>query len=381
MRLGVPPAHGGLSPKVLGRRPYFTRKWVRAVNVMARADFLRSLQDGSAPRELRLIAAKGLTPLPPREALNLLAILAKDPDADVAKQAAQTVKGLPEAEILAHLRAKDCAGLILELFATAGASDAILEAVVTNPSTPGTAVAQLASTAPAPILETILYNRVRLLECPAILESAKLNPGATAEARRLIQEVEQEFFGDKKKEYIIEESKAAEAPEAEPVFTLRAEPMPEDLSLEGLPSDPEERESAILDRLSRMTVPEKIKLALMGTREVRNILIRDTNRLVAKTVLESPKLSENEVEAIAAMRNVSEEVLRDIGSTKAWTRCYAVVKNLVKNPKTPPTISQRLLFRLQSKDLMLLAKDRAVPEAVRQNALRSIKQRSASKTL
>ncbi|HYK92005.1 MAG TPA: HEAT repeat domain-containing protein, partial [Acidobacteriota bacterium] len=235
---------------------------------MAKADLIKSFQDGSAPKELRLVAARGLTALPPRETLNLLAQLAKDPDPEVASQAAQTLKSLPEEEILSHVQAKDCEASILEHFATAGASDAILEALALNPATPGTAVAQLASTAAAPLLELILYNRVRLLECPAIIESARLNPSISGEGRRLIQEIEQEFFGSKKKEYTVgDEAETSEAaPAAESFVSFEVEAVPEDLALEGLPLDPEERESAILDKLSKMTVPEKIKHALVGTR-------------------------------------------------------------------------------------------------------------------
>ncbi len=348
---------------------------------MAKAELLNSLRDGTAPKELRLIAAKGLTPLPPREALSLLAALAKDADPDVASQATQTVKDLPEEEILSHVQAKDCDGVVLEYFAAAGGSDAVLEALVMNPSTPGTSIARLASTVPAPLLETILYNRVRLLECPAIIESAKLNPAITGEAKRLIQEVEQEFFGSKKKEYTVDEGESEESvPVPETSISLEAEALPEDLSLEGLPSDPQERESAILDRLSKMTIPEKLKHALVGTREVRGLLIRDPNKQVARTVLHSPKLSDSEVEAFSAMRNVSEEVLRDIAHSKAWIKNYAVVQNLVRNPKTPPYISQPLIFRLQSRDLLLLSRDRAVSEAVRQNANRIIKQRKVAKS-
>jgi hypothetical protein len=97
-------------------------------------------------------------------------------------------------------------------------------------------------------------------------------------------------------------------------------------------------------------------------------------------VLQSPKLTETEIESFAAMRNVAEEILREIGNNRAWIRSYAVIQNLVRNPKTPPLISQRLLFRLGSRDLSLLSRDRSLPEAVRRNAERSLSQRSAQKS-
>jgi hypothetical protein len=345
------------------------------------ADFLKSLLDGTATKAHKSIAARGLAPLAPRDTLRLLVILVKDADPEIAAEAAQSLKNLPEEEVLSQLQAKDCDPGILEHFASAGSSDAILEAVVLNPCAPGTTVAQLAQECAGGLLDTILLNRVRLLECPEILQNAKQNPSITNEARRLIQEIELEFFGSKKKEYSVgEEGESAEAAQAaEEPISMQIEMIPEDLSLEGLPLDSEAREGAIFERLSKMTVPQKIRYALMGTKEVRTILIRDPNKQVCRTVLHSPKITESEVEGFATMRNISDEVLRDIGNSKNWTKSYIVVQNLVKNPKTPPTISQRLLFRLQTKDLMLISKDRAVSEAVRQNAQRMLKQRAAAK--
>src|SRR5205823_880250 len=133
-------------------------------------------------------------------------------------------------------------------------------------------------------VEIILYNRVRLLEFPEILAGIKLNPNATADSLRLVREIETEFFGAKKSEYRVE------GPGEESPFALEEAPIEEtealeDLTLEGLPTDPVARELAILERLARMTVRDKIKLALMGTREERGILIRDANREIARTVL------------------------------------------------------------------------------------------------
>lgn len=345
---------------------------------MGQTEILESLRDGTAPRHLRILAARGLAPLPPRESIDLLVCLAVDPDPEIALEASRSLKNLPEDEILNQLRQRDCSPRVLEYFATASRSDAILESIAMNSATPGGVVAKMAVTASSALLETILYNRVRLLECPEILKNIKLNPCSTGEVRRLVQEIEVEFFSRRKNQYSIEEntstSPVVETPE------LETEPAPEDLSLEGLPLDPEARESAILQRLGRMTVRDKIRYALLGTREARVILVRDPNKEVSRSVLQSPKLSESEVEVFAAMRSVSEDVLRELGNSREWTRNYTVVCNLAKNPKTPPTISNRLLSRLLAKDLKLLAQDRSVPEAVRRNAQRALSQRSAAKS-
>ncbi len=117
--------------------------------------------------------------------------------------------------------------------------------------------------------------------------------------------------------------------------------------------------------LTSLPVPDKIKLATLGRREQRAILVRDPNRIVSTAVLSSPKLTDTEVENFARMQNVSDEVLRLIGTSRAWTKNYAVVSALVKNPRTPTAVSMPLLTRLVERDLKGLAVDRNVPESVR----------------
>jgi len=120
-----------------------------------------------------------------------------------------------------------------------------------------------------------------------------------------------------------------------------------------------------VQRLATMSVMEKMKVATRGTREERTVLIRDPNRLVAAAVLSSPKLTENEVEQIARMANVAEEVLRIVGTNRAWIKNYTVAANLVRNPKTPVAISMNLMNRLTERDVKMLTTDRNVPEPLR----------------
>lgn len=117
--------------------------------------------------------------------------------------------------------------------------------------------------------------------------------------------------------------------------------------------------------LSSLGVVERMKLATRGTREQRAVLVRDPNRLVAASVLSSPKLTESEVEQFAKMANVAEDILRVIGTNRAWTKNYGVVAGLVRNPKTPLAISLTLLQRVSDKDVKMLAIDRNIPEPLR----------------
>lgn len=117
--------------------------------------------------------------------------------------------------------------------------------------------------------------------------------------------------------------------------------------------------------LSGLSIVQRMKLAMKGTKAQRARLIRDSNKLVAAAVLSSPKLTDSEVEAFAKMANVTEEVLRAIAMNRSWLKNYGVVSGLTRNPKTPPAISMQLVQRLNERDLKMLAMDRNVPEAVR----------------
>ena len=125
-------------------------------------------------------------------------------------------------------------------------------------------------------------------------------------------------------------------------------------------------------RLAHMGVPEKMKCATKGTREMRSILIRDPNRMVAAACLSCPKVNDAEVEAYAKMGNVSEEILRTIARSRAWTKNYGVTLSLVKNSKTPVALSMNLMNRLNESDVKKISTDRNVPEALRQAAKKKV---------
>jgi len=137
-----------------------------------------------------------------------------------------------------------------------------------------------------------------------------------------------------------------------------AEPEPEAAATE--PG----RESTVR-RLQRLSIMEKVKAAMRGNREERMILIRDANKLVSIAVLASPRLTEQEIEGYAKMASISEDVLRVIGTSRAWTKDYQIVRALSFNPKTPIAISMGLVSRLNEKDVRWLATDRNIAEPVK----------------
>ena len=137
-----------------------------------------------------------------------------------------------------------------------------------------------------------------------------------------------------------------------------------ELESAGTPAD----ETTTMQRIAAMNVAQRIAVAMKGSREERAILIRDPNKIVAVAVLSSPKLTETEIESIAKMASVSDEILRMIANTRAWMKRYGVMAALAKNPKTPVAISMNLLSRLVEKDLRMISTDRNVPEILRVTA-------------
>jgi hypothetical protein len=140
----------------------------------------------------------------------------------------------------------------------------------------------------------------------------------------------------------------------------------------------EDRETA-QQRLQKMTFTERLRAAVKGTREMRSILIRDTNKMIAAAVLSSPKLAEPEVEAFAKMANVSDDVLRTISQNRAWMKNYAIALSLSKNPKTPLATSLHIMPRLNDRDLAQLSVDRNVPEPLRIAARKKIVAKQSGK--
>lgn len=157
---------------------------------------------------------------------------------------------------------------------------------------------------------------------------------------------------------------------AEQKITTAPSPVEEEAVDLGVPV----RET-LLQKISRLSAADKIKMALTGNQEERVILIRDSNKIVSRSVLQSPKLSDLEAESYAAMKTVTEEILRLISTNRKFMRIYGVVLALVNNSRTPIDVSVPLINRLNDRDMKNLSINKNVPEVVRSMAHKFIKQK------
>jgi hypothetical protein len=168
---------------------------------------------------------------------------------------------------------------------------------------------------------------------------------------------------------LIAEAKSSEA--SEPPAPSPAESETPDL----MPQLQKRKPTSALQRTQRMSVMQKVKAALTGSKEDRMILIRDSNKLVARAVMQSPKLTEDEVEKYASMKDVCEEALRVVTLNRQFMKVYVVVRALVNNPRTPIDVGLHLLPRINEFDLKRLAINRNVADVIRYTAEKIVRRK------
>ena len=386
---------------------------------------VKSIISGNAPPAARLAAARGLLPLPQTDLLEALVHLGADNNPDIAHAAQSTLDGQQPQDLLSVAMADDAAPAVLGYLASlSSARRELQEAVASNPNTPDDAIAMLARiTADASLLEFITLNQQRLIRAPGIIDAILLNPARTAEAERRAKETRREFFEKERGARQIAHELRARGNSAAAEFFESAElagelstddawaiaqhievsdadiddswlarefieemmvETPEQLAAnaqavinaERLEGNASPERISLIKRIMFMSVKDRVKLAIKGDREARGILIRDSNKIVATGVIHNPRLTDHEVENIASMRTVAEEVLRLIGMNNSWARSYTIVHNLARNPRTPMATAVHILPRIRTKDLKAIALNRNVSEAVRRQAYRLSEMRS-----
>jgi hypothetical protein len=348
---------------------------------------LTAIKSGAAPKMVKVAVAKSNLPLPPEILIEAQVILARDRDADVQAAATESLRATPIENLDFLLENKNLTPDVLEFCAQFFLDKpTLVEKIIINPSTPNRAIATVARSVSQSLAELIISNQVRLIEEPGIIAALRTNANLSPGNRKRLEEIEHDFLATPPT--LI--SPAAEEPPAETAESapiLSPEEEAAELVAETAPSKAEEEfieeiaegdqeKLTIYQRICKMPVSAKIKVALLGKREERSLLIRDSNRLVAVSVMCSPKLTDSEVEIFSQLRNVQGEVLRMIGSNKEYTKNYRICFNLIKNPKAPVQVTVPLMNRLTSLDLKVLLTERTIPEPIRQQAKRLLARRN-----
>ena len=338
---------------------------------------LQAILSGQVPRPVRLFAAQGLLPIPREDLFRLQAVLSADPDPELAAAATQSLQAEDAKTLVDWIEHQDVEPVVLDLLSRIRLEDQLWAAIAVHGRTSDETMRVLARHGAPLIQDIIMTNQVRLLAHLEILDDLRANPRVTQVVLRRVREFEEEFI-EKAISGKLAELDAAGTSIEEALAALRAigAHIPhEDAMPYPSADDPGVREEverlglSTYGRLARMSVKQKVVVALLGGREERTILINSRNRLVVRAVLGSPRLTESEVERFAAARSVSDEAIRIIASNRRWMQQYGVIQALAQNPKTPLQTALRLLPRLSVRDLSRLARDRNINPVVRRRAL------------
>ncbi len=347
---------------------------------------LRKHVDPAAPVPLRMMGAKSLVPLAPSDMVSALFVLTFDPDTGVRETAARTAAALPDRILGGALRDEGIAPPVLSYFLTLlKGKEAYAEMLILNASTPDEAVAQVARDCSQRIAEIIGQNQLRLLRHEDIVRGLCANPNASGalldsvcdfavRSGVVLPDVPQmqaarvRLFGPEV---------AALPPDPGPT----AEEVIRELEVadEDAPPLEEGKKQNLTQRIMKMSISEKIKLATLGNKEARGQLMRDSNKLVAVAVIRSPRITDGEVLLAAANRAVNEEVLRIIYGNREWTKKYPVKLALVKNPKTPLSVSMKFLNTLRESEVKDLSRDKNVPSGIQQLAKKAMEKKNTPK--
>ena len=358
----------------------------------------QKMAGAAAPLKLQEMAAKGVAPgIKPGEMIALLVVFAASERPTVKEAAEKTLHALPE-PLLASALGSDLHPAAIDVLAQIYPTridvlDRLLSMARTAPGT----VETLAQSGSEEVTELVAVNEDRLLKHPQIIERLYLNKRTRmSTADRLIDLAVRNgitlngIAAFKEAALAIQDELIPMAtPELSPDDLLFQETseLAEQLQQESAEEEdtheetPEGKEVVkdkflpLYQRIANMTVSQKIRRAMLGSKEERMLLVRDTNRLVAAAVVRSPMMQENEAALISRNRNVSEDVLRILGTLPAWSKSYSVKKNLVENGKTPIMISQRIVPMLREYDLKQIAKSKNITGAVKEAARRHLDRR------
>jgi len=387
---------------------------------------VQAIIGGTAPQQARLAAASGFLPLAQADLLEVLVALQDAEDSEIAAAARETLASQTVDDLLTAAKSSETSPAVLDYLAGVSQDNReIHEAIVLNSRSPDEAIAALAATtSDSSLLDLIATNQQRLVRFPKIIDAILANSDRSGEAERRARETRQEFFEKERGAQQIAQELRSRGKGAAAEFFEQAdltgglsvddawliaqhiEVLDDDLDDSWLPTEryeelqaetqeeraanfkraleserievgelPPERVS-LMRSLMFMNAKDRMKLAMKGDREARSILIRDSNRMVATAVIHNPRVTDQEVENIAAMRTVADEVLRLIALNRNWARSYPVIHNLVRNPRTPIPTVLSTLPRIRTKDLKNLTQNRNVSEATRRQAQRLSQARS-----
>lgn len=360
---------------------------------------INSFVSQSVPRERRLLAAKGQIAVLPAELATILYALMEDSDEEIRKLSEETMKSLPADTISKILSDEMTPPELLDYFARTSSDVNQTKAIILNQSTSEQTIQHIAKTTHSQdLLELIASNKESMFRSESIVEAICSNPSLNRSTMdELISYLRQHVTDDDKVPDFLRAELSEKPSEDYRVptegnderlidFSSNFTSGPQDAFLDKVElsddfmREPDEEVSeknrgTMFSKITRMNFSERLKLAVLGNREARSLLIRDRSKLIACSVLKNPRLTESEVVLFAQSKLVEEDVLRTIAETRRWVRHYQIKYSLVSNPKTPTHISLNFMRYIRDRDLRSIMNDKNIPGVVKTAAARVIKER------
>lgn len=314
-------------------------------------ELIEALRHGRATRERKIAVCSGGAHVSAADRAEILAVLALDADEVVASRAQDALLSQPTESIIEAI-ARETALPALFAYAAKNLTDkrGIGDAMVRNRNCGAEHLVPMVRTLSTESIQMLMEELDRVSESSALAAALEHNSSVTAEQKAQLHELRGTG---------IDNGALAEA-------ALEAEP---DLG----------KRQTLLQRLATMTVAQRVQFAIKGGSEARRTLIRDTNKVVQRAVLQSPRLTDQEVEAFASMSSLTDEILRLIAKNRNFRKNYVVVRNLMNNPKTPLDVSLHMLPILNPLDLKRLCTNKNIPETLRTTANKLQRQRQENK--
>lgn len=305
-------------------------------------EVLEDLRHGRAPRERKMAVCAGGAHLAPADRAEILAVLAGDADEMVASRAQDAILSQPIESFVEALKREHALPALLSYAAKHLADKpGVCDALVQNKNCPAEYLVPVVRHLSTLGIQSLMEELERISESPALASALEHSSSLTMEQKDQLHEL----HGPGN---LIDEAALAEAAAA----------VESDLA----------RRQTLIQRLAKMTVAQRVQFAMKGGSEARRTLIRDNNKVVQRAVLQSPRLTDQEVEAFAAMSSLTDEILRSIASNRSFRKNYTVVRNLLNNPKTPLDVSLHMLPMLNAVDLKRLTTNKNIPETLRTTA-------------
>ena len=313
---------------------------------------LADLRNGTASREDKLAVCTGGVKLPPPDLAEVLTVLALDSDPLISTHAQESVLALPIENFVEALNRQQALEPLFEFAAkNLAAKPGVADALIKNKSCPAEHLVPLVEHLSALGVQSLMDELERVSDSKELAAALEKSTSVTFEQKIQLNELLSDALPD-------QQLLAEVAAEAEP--------------------DPERRKT-LLQQISTMTVAQRVKFAIMGGSEARRTLVRDTNKVVQRAVLQSPRLTNQEVEAFASMTSLTDEILRLIGKNRNFRKNYNIVRNLLNNGKAPLDVTLGLLPMINATDLKKLGMNKNIPETLRSSAVKLMRQRSAPK--